>query len=255
MSDTLIEMRNVNKVYDNGTVGLKDINLKIPRGQFVVIVGLSGAGKSTLLRTINRMHDVTSGNILINGESIIDLKGKDLRKLRRKIGMIFQNFNLVKRSTVKRNVLSGRVGYYPTWKSILGIYSKKDQQKAIDALKQVKMLDKIYAKANELSGGQQQRVAIARALMQDPEIMLADEPIASLDPFTTKAVMDELKTLNQDYGITVLVNLHSVSLAMQYADRIVDLRAGELVYDKLIDDVVETDFDSIYQSKTKEVNA
>lgn len=127
MSDTLIEMRNVNKVYDNGTVGLKDINLKIPRGQFVVIVGLSGAGKSTLLRTINRMHDVTSGNILINGESIIDLKGKDLRKLRRKIGMIFQNFNLVKRSTVKRNVLSGRVGYYPTWKSILGIYSKKDQ--------------------------------------------------------------------------------------------------------------------------------
>lgn len=255
MSDTLIEMRNVNKVYDNGTVGLKDINLKIPRGQFVVIVGLSGAGKSTLLRTINRMHDVTSGNILINGESIIDLKGKDLRKLRRKIGMIFQNFNLVKRSTVKRNVLSGRVGYYPTWKSILGIYSKKDQQKAIDALKQVKMLDKIYAKANELSGGQQQRVAIARALMQDPEIMLADEPIASLDPFTTKAVMDELKTLNQDYGITVLVNLHSVSLAMQYADRIVGLRAGELVYDKLIDDVVETDFDSIYQSKTKEVNA
>lgn len=255
MSDTLIEMRNVNKFYDNGTVGLKDINLKIPRGQFVVIVGLSGAGKSTLLRTINRMHDVTSGNILINGESIIDLKGKDLRKLRRKIGMIFQNFNLVKRSTVKRNVLSGRVGYYPTWKSILGIYSKKDQQKAIDALKQVKMLDKIYAKANELSGGQQQRVAIARALMQDPEIMLADEPIASLDPFTTKAVMDELKTLNQDYGITVLVNLHSVSLAMQYADRIVGLRAGELVYDKLIDDVVETDFDSIYQSKTKEVNA
>lgn len=255
MSDMLIEMRNVNKVYDNGTVGLKDINLKIPRGQFVVIVGLSGAGKSTLLRTINRMHDVTSGNILINGESIIDLKGKDLRKLRRKIGMIFQNFNLVKRSTVKRNVLSGRVGYYPTWKSILGIYSKKDQQKAIDALKQVKMLDKIYAKANELSGGQQQRVAIARALMQDPEIMLADEPIASLDPFTTKAVMDELKTLNQDYGITVLVNLHSVSLAMQYADRIVGLRAGELVYDKLIDDVVETDFDSIYQSKTKEVNA
>lgn len=255
MSDTLIEMRNVNKVYDNGTVGLKDINLKIPRGQFVVIVGLSGAGKSTLLRTINRMHDVTSGNILINGESIIDLKGKDLRKLRRKIGMIFQNFNLVKRSTVKRNVLSGRVGYYPTWKSILGIYSKKDQQKAIDALKQVKMLDKIYAKANQLSGGQQQRVAIARALMQDPEIMLADEPIASLDPFTTKAVMDELKTLNQDYGITVLVNLHSVSLAMQYADRIVGLRAGELVYDKLIDDVVETDFDSIYQSKTKEVNA
>lgn len=252
MEEPLIEIRNVSKVYDSGTVGLKNINLTIQKGEFVVVVGLSGAGKSTLLRTINRMHDVTDGDILIEGKSIIHYKGKELRKLRRKIGMIFQNFNLVKRSSVQRNVLSGRVGYYSTFKSVLGLFSKEDKQKAVDALKQVKMADKIYSRADELSGGQQQRVAIARALMQDPKIMLADEPIASLDPLTTKAVMDELKELNRKLGITIIVNLHSVPLAMQYADRIVGLRAGELVYDKPIAEVQETDFDSIYEGAAKE---
>lgn len=252
MEEPLIEIRNVSKVYDSGTVGLKNINLTIQKGEFVVVVGLSGAGKSTLLRTINRMHDVTDGDILIEGKSIIHYKGKELRKLRRKIGMIFQNFNLVKRSSVQRNVLSGRVGYYSTFKSVLGLFSKEDKQKAVDALKQVKMADKIYSRADELSGGQQQRVAIARALMQDPKIMLADEPIASLDPLTTKAVMDELKELNRKLGITVIVNLHSVPLAMQYADRIIGLRAGELVYDKPIAEVQETDFDSIYEGAAKE---
>lgn len=252
MKEPLIEIRNVSKIYDSGTVGLKNINLTIQKGEFMVVVGLSGAGKSTLLRTINRMHDVTDGDILIEGKSIIHYKGKELRKLRRKIGMIFQNFNLVKRSSVQRNVLSGRVGYYSTFKSVLGLFSKEDKQKAVDALKQVKMADKIYSRADELSGGQQQRVAIARALMQDPKIMLADEPIASLDPLTTKAVMDELKELNRKLGITVIVNLHSVPLAMQYADRIIGLRAGELVYDKPIAEVQETDFDSIYEGAAKE---
>lgn len=251
MEEPLIDIRDVSKVYDSGTVGLKNINLTIKKGEFVVVVGLSGAGKSTLLRTINRMHDVTNGDILIEGKSIIHYKGKELRNLRRKIGMIFQNFNLVKRSSVQRNVLSGRVGYYSTFKSVLGLFSKKDKQKAIEALKQVKMVDKLYSRADELSGGQQQRVAIARALMQDPKIMLADEPIASLDPLTTKTVMDELKELNRKLGITVIVNLHSVPLAMQYADRIVGLRAGQLVYDKPIEEVQETDFDSIYEGAAK----
>lgn len=251
MEEPLIDIRDVSKVYDSGTVGLKNINLTIKKGEFVVVVGLSGAGKSTLLRTINRMHDVTDGDILIEGKSIIHYKGKELRNLRRKIGMIFQNFNLVKRSSVQRNVLSGRVGYYSTFKSVLGLFSKKDKQKAIEALKQVKMVDKLYSRADELSGGQQQRVAIARALMQDPKIMLADEPIASLDPLTTKTVMDELKELNRKLGITVIVNLHSVPLAMQYADRIVGLRAGQLVYDKPIEEVQETDFDSIYEGAAK----
>ncbi len=247
----LIQFKNVQKIYPNGTVGLKDINLDIEEGQFVVVVGLSGAGKSTLLRTINRMHDITDGDILLEGKSIIHYKGKALRNLRRSVGMIFQGFNLVKRSSVERNVLSGRVGYYPTWKSVLGLFTKEDKAKAVEALQRVNMASKIYSRADELSGGQQQRVAIARTFMQNPKIILADEPVASLDPLTTEAVMDDLKQLNRDFGMTVLVNLHSVPLALKYADRIIGLRAGQLVYDKMIVDVKETDFDSIYDENGK----
>ena len=242
----MIEFDNVQKVYPNGTVGLKDIDLKIYEGEFVAVVGLSGAGKSTLLRTINRMHDVTSGDLKVDGRSIIGYKGRELRNLRRSIGMIFQDFNLVNRSSVRRNVLSGRVGYYPTWKSSLGLFSSEDKKRALDSLNRVNMTEKLYTRVDELSGGQQQRVAIARALMQDPKIMLADEPIASLDPLTTTAVMDDLLSLNKDLGITVLANLHSVPLAMKYADRIVGLRAGQLVYDKPIAEVSEDDFEGIY---------
>lgn len=242
----MIEFDNVQKVYPNGTVGLKDIDLKIYEGEFVAVVGLSGAGKSTLLRTINRMHDVTSGDLKVDGRSIVGYKGRELRNLRRSIGMIFQDFNLVNRSSVRRNVLSGRVGYYPTWKSSLGLFSSEDKKRALDSLKRVNMTEKLYTRVDELSGGQQQRVAIARALMQDPKIMLADEPIASLDPLTTTAVMDDLLSLNKDLGITVLANLHSVPLAMKYADRIVGLRAGQLVYDKPIAEVSEDDFEGIY---------
>lgn len=244
----IISFKNVNKVYSNGTVGLKNINFEIPQGEFLVIVGLSGAGKSTLLRTINRMHEITSGDIRIDGESIKAYKGRSLRLLRRKIGMIFQNFNLVKRSSVAKNVLSGRVSYYPTWKSILGFFSTTDKQKAVQALQRVSLAEKLYARADELSGGQQQRVAIARTLMQDPKIILADEPIASLDPLTTKTVMDILKRLNQEDGITVIVNLHSVALARTYADRIVGLRAGEVVYDEPIAAVTEADLNQVYQT-------
>ncbi|MCH5465209.1 phosphonate ABC transporter ATP-binding protein [Levilactobacillus tujiorum] len=243
----IISFKNVNKVYDNGTVGLKDINFDIPRGQFLVVVGLSGAGKSTLLRTINRMHEITSGEIRVEDEAIDRYKGRSLRFLRRKIGMIFQNFNLVKRSSVERNVLSGRVSYYPTWKSLLGLFSAPDKQKAVQALQRVSLAEKLYARADELSGGQQQRVAIARTLMQNPKIILADEPIASLDPLTTKTVMDILKRLNQEDGITVIVNLHSVTLAREYADRIVGLRAGEVVYDEPIAAVTATDLNRVYQ--------
>ncbi|WP_283590072.1 phosphonate ABC transporter ATP-binding protein [Ligilactobacillus saerimneri] len=249
MAEKLIEFQQVRKVYPNGVVGLDNINLTINKGEFVAVVGLSGAGKSTLMRTINRMHDITSGDILLNGRSIVALKGKELRQLRREIGMIFQNFNLVKRSSVQRNVLSGRVGYYPTWKSALGLFSKEDKEKAELALQRVNMAEKIYTRVDQLSGGQQQRVAIARTFMQDPQIILADEPIASLDPMTTKEVMDDLKKLNQDFGITVIANLHSVPIAMEYSDRIIGLRAGKLVYDQLIAAVKQTDFDEIYAEK------
>lgn len=243
----LIEFKNVSKIYTNGTVGLKDINLTIPQGEFLVVVGLSGAGKSTLLRTINRMHDISDGDILIDGQSIIHLEGKNLRRLRRSIGMIFQNFNLVKRSSVQRNVLSGRVGYYSTWRSALGLFSKEDKQKAAEALQRVGLAEKLYTRADQLSGGQQQRVAIARAFMQDPKIILADEPIASLDPLTTESVMNDLKKLNKEFNMTVIVNLHSVPLARQYADRIIGLRAGELVYDQPIAKVTEADLEAVYE--------
>ncbi|MCM0599522.1 phosphonate ABC transporter ATP-binding protein [Periweissella fabalis] len=249
----IIEFKNVNKVYPNGTVGLDNINLTINKGEFVVIVGLSGAGKSTLLRAANRLHDVSDGEILIDGQSIVSAKGKQLREVRRNIAMIFQNFNLVKRSTVEKNILNGRVGYYPTWKTIFGLFSAADKQQAAANLQRVNLGEKLYSRADELSGGQQQRVAIARALMQEPKIMLADEPIASLDPRTTMMVMDDLKKLNEELGITVVVNLHSVSLAKQYASRVVGLRAGKLVYDKQIGDVQDGDFDEIYDGKNQEV--
>lgn len=245
-TDSIISFRHVNKVYANGTVGLKDINFDIPRGQFLVVVGLSGAGKSTLLRTINRLHEISSGEIQIDNEAISAYKGKALRQLRCHIGMIFQNFNLVKRSSVEKNVLSGLVGYYPTWKCVLGLFSAHDHQRVVQALDRVSLTPKIFARADELSGGQQQRVAIARTLMQDPHIILADKPVASLDPRTSKDVMDTLKRLNREDGITVIVNLHSVAIARQYADRIIGLRAGELVYDEPIANVTEANLDQIY---------
>lgn len=242
----IISFKHVNKIYSNGTVGLKDINFEIPQGQFLVVVGLSGAGKSTLLRTINRMHEITSGEIKIDGEPIQTYKGQALRLLRRKIGMIFQGFNLVNRSSVERNVLSGRVSYYPTWKTLCGLFTQADREMAVRSLQRVNLADKLYTRADELSGGQQQRVAIARTLMQEPKIILADEPVASLDPLTTKAVMDTLQRLNREDNITVIVNLHSVPLARQYADRIIGLQAGQLVYDRPISEVTEADLNDIY---------
>lgn len=191
----MIEFQNVSKVYPNGTKGLKNINLKIQKGEFVVMVGLSGAGKSTLLRSVNRLHEITEGEIIIEGESITAAKGKELRRMRRDIGMIFQSFNLVKRSTVLKNVLAGRVGYHSTLRTTLGLFPKEDLELAFQALNRVNILEKAYERADELSGGQQQRVSIARALAQEAKIILADEPVASLDPLTTKQVMDDLKKL------------------------------------------------------------
>ncbi|HEY4399920.1 MAG TPA: phosphonate ABC transporter ATP-binding protein [Lactobacillaceae bacterium] len=246
MSAGTIKVTNVSKIYPNGVVGLDNINLDIQAGEFVVIVGLSGAGKSTLLRAMNRLHDVSEGEILIDGEDITKATGKSLRVLRRSIAMIFQNYNLVKRSTVARNVLSGRVGYYSTFQSAFGLFSKEDQDRAAKSLERVNLLDKYYTRARDLSGGQQQRVGIARALMQQPAVFLADEPVSGLDPKTTKVVMDDLKRLNEEDGLTVIANLHSVDLAMAYATRIIGLRAGKLVYDKPIAEVSAADFDGIY---------
>lgn len=242
----MIQLKDVSKIYDNGTVGLKDINLNIDKGEFVVVVGLSGAGKSTLLRSINRLQDVSKGDILIDSKSITSAKGKDLREIRCDIGMIFQSFNLVKRSSVLRNVLTGRVAYYPTWKTTFNLFTKEDKQKAYEALQRVDLADKVYTRADQLSGGQQQRVAIARVLTQNPKIILADEPTASLDPQTSRRVMHDLKMLNEEYGMTVVANLHSVELAKEFGDRVIGVRAGQIVYDGKMSETSQAVFDDIY---------
>lgn len=241
-----IEFKNVTKVYKNGHKGLDNINLNIEKGDFAVIVGLSGAGKSTLLRSINRLHDITDGEIIIEGKSITKATGKNLLAMRRNIGMIFQHFNLVKRSSVIRNVLSGRVGYHPTWKMVLGMFPKEDKRKALEALDRVNILEKAFSRSDELSGGQQQRISIARALCQESSIILADEPVASLDPLTTKQVMDDLKRINEELGITIIINLHFVDLAREYGSRIIGLRAGELVFDGPTSEANDDTFAEIY---------
>lgn len=242
----MIEFQNVSKVYPNGTRGLNNINLTIGEGELVVIVGLSGAGKSTLLRSINRLNDISEGNIMINGQSITNASGAGLRHIRRGIGMIFQNFNLVKRSTVLRNVLSGRVGHHSTLRTMLGMFPAEDTQLAMDALERVNIRDKAYSRADQLSGGQQQRVSIARALAQEPQIILADEPVASLDPLTTRQVMDDLRRINRDLKITTIINLHFIDLAREYATRIIGLRAGEIVFDGTPEEATDEAFAHIY---------
>ncbi len=241
----LIELRNVSKIYPNGTKGLNNINLTFDKGEFVVVVGLSGAGKSTLLRSINRLHEISEGDIRIQGQSITAAKGAQLRRIRRGIGMVFQSFNLVKRSSVLRNVLAGRVGYHSTLRTLFG-FPKADVDLALQALNRVNIAEKAYIRADQLSGGQQQRVAIARVLAQEAQIILADEPVASLDPLTTKQVMDDLKRINRELGITTIVNLHYIDLAREYATRIVGLRAGEVVFDGPVAEATDERFSEIY---------
>ena len=242
----MIKFDKVNKVYPNGLHALKNVSLEINQGEFVAIIGLSGAGKSTLLRTINRMHDISEGSLIVNGQEIKNLKGKDLRTFRRKVGMVFQSVNLVTRTTVINNVLTSRVPDMPLWKSIIGLYSKEDKIIALEALDKVGILDKAYVRADQLSGGQQQRVALARTLAQKPEIILADEPVAALDPITATQVMDDFKKINKELNMSVLINIHHVDLALKYADRVIGIKAGEIVYDGAAKDVTNEVLKQIY---------
>lgn len=248
----MIELKNLSLVYPNGTQGLKDINVKINEGEFVVIVGLSGAGKSTFIRSINRLVTPTSGELLVEDEDILKVNAKGLRSLRTKIGMIFQNYNLVKRSTVMKNVVAGRLGHTGTLRSILNLYSKEDMALAYESLKRVNIEEKLYNRADELSGGQQQRVSIARVLTQQPKIILADEPVASLDPPTSHQVMNYLRRINKEDKITTIVNLHFIDMAMEYADRIIGMRAGEVVFDGPVSEVTEKTFEEIYGRAIRE---
>ena len=227
----MIVFDHVSKTYENGVKGLIDVNLTINDGDFVSIIGLSGSGKSTLLRSINRLHEITEGEIIIDGQSISKANKKQLRLIRRHIGMISQQFNLVKRSIVQKNVLSGRLGYYSTLRSVFGLFSKEDYKLCDEVLAKVGLSDKVHERCDNLSGGQQQRVSIARTLAQQANIILADEPVASLDPVTSQEIMEELKNINETMNKTVIVNIHSVELAKQFSTRIIALQDGKVVFD------------------------
>ena len=242
----MIKFEHVDKTYPNGVKGLDDVSLEIEQGEFVAIVGLSGAGKSTLIRTINKMIDITGGRLTVDGVEVSGLKGRALRKFRRRIGMVFQSFNLVNRTSVINNVLSARVAEMSLFRVIFGLYSKADKVLALESLDKVGILDKAYIRADQLSGGQQQRVALARTLAQNPEIILADEPVAALDPVMADVVMEDFKRINREMKITVLINIHHVDLALQYADRLIGIRAGKIVYDGPTREVTDAVLQEIY---------
>jgi phosphonate transport system ATP-binding protein len=242
----VITFENASVTYPGGVQALKDVSLTLNDGEFVVIVGLSGAGKSTLIRAVNGLVPLTGGTCRV-GDRIVDPTDKrGIRDLRAEVGMIFQTHNLVKRTTVLNNVLMGRLHRTAMWRTLFNAYTKADVELAMQALERVEIVEKAYVRASNLSGGQQQRVGIARALAQEPQVVLADEPTASLDPPTSHIVMRDLKTICRELNITMLVNLHFLDLARMYGDRIVGLRAGELVYDGPAADADETVFRDIY---------
>ena len=242
----MIKIRGLSVVYPGGLRALNNVDLDIADGEFVVIVGLSGAGKSTLLRAVNGLVPITEGSVEVSGREVAGASAKELREIRSGIGLIFQTFNLVNRSRVINNVLMGRLSKVPRWRSLLGMWPPEDVELAMQGLERVEIVDKAYVRADNLSGGQQQRVGIARALAQEPSVLLADEPVASLDPVTSHMVMRDLQRINRDLGITTLINLHFLDLARAYGKRLIGLRGGELVYDGDIADVSDEIFRQIY---------
>ena len=249
----MIEFINVSKTYEGGFLALKDINLSIPDGQFVSIIGSSGAGKSTLIRTINKMHDISNGSLLVDGKDISKLKGQDLRDYRRTIGMVFQGFNLVERISVQKNVLASFVPDLNFFQKLFGLYTKEMKIKSLEALDSVDILEKAYSRTDALSGGQKQRVALARTIAQNPKIILADEPIASLDPVSSRQVMNYFKKLNHEKKITILVNIHDVEAALEFSDRILGIRHGELVFDGPASEVDAEVIRNIYGQDPKDI--
>lgn len=242
----MIEFNNVDVTYPNGFQAMKGMTVSIADGELVVIVGLSGAGKSTFLRAINGFVPITAGSVTVNGIEVRGADSKTLRELRSQVGMIYQTFNLVNRTTVINNVLMGRLSKVGFGRAMFGLWPPDDKEVALTALERVELVEKAYVRASNLSGGQQQRVGIARALAQEPNVLLADEPVASLDPVTSHTVMRDLRRINRDLGITTIINLHFLDLARSYGKRLIGLRSGELVYDGDIADVSEETFREIY---------
>ena len=249
----MLEVKKLNKTYPNGTHALKNVSFEVKKGEFLIIIGLSGSGKSTLLRCINRLIDPSSGTVIFDGEEISSQEGKGLRNTRSKIGMVFQNFNLIPRFSVLKNTLAGSLSRVGTLSSIFGNFSKEEEKKARGFLKTVGLNSKERSRADNLSGGQQQRLAMARALMQNPTMLLADEPVASLDPATSHTVMDYLKKINQELGVTIICNLHFLSLVREYATRVIALKDGEIVYEGPPEEIDEKWFKTIYGEEAKEV--
>lgn len=244
----ILQINNLSKVFPDGTKALNNVSISIKRGEIVAVIGSSGAGKSTFLRCINKLNLVTSGSILFDQKFEVTIaKGRELREIRRQIGMIFQGFNLIKRSLTIKNVLHGRLGYMSPLKGALGMFSKKDTEEALAVLTRVGLQEQAFKRADELSGGQQQRVGIARALAQKPQILLADEPIASLDPASSQRVMSYMKSIAEEDGITTIVNLHQVDFAKSFANRIIGIKRGAIVFDgtpsELTEDVINRLYD------------
>ncbi len=249
----MLKVEHLTKVYEGGVLALEDVSFEVPEGEFLAVIGLSGSGKSTLLRCINRLIEPTEGRITWHGEDITTANQEDLRRIRRRIGMVFQHFNLVNRSKVITNVLAGRLGYTNPALSIVNRFSKADIERAMAQLDRVGLAEKAESRADELSGGQQQRVGIARAMIQSPDLILADEPVASLDPVLAHSIMQYLQAINQDDDATVLCSLHFLDLVHAYADRAIALNEGQLVFEGAPKEIDDEKFKEIYGKDAERV--
>jgi phosphonate transport system ATP-binding protein len=249
----VLKVEHLTKIYDGGTLALEDVSFEVEDGEFLAVIGLSGSGKSTLLRCINRLVEPTEGRITWNGVDITNASQEDLRRIRRRIGMVFQHFNLVNRSKVTTNVLSGRLGYTNPAFSLINRFSKKDIARSQRELERVGLTDRDTHRADALSGGQQQRVGIARAMIQEPEMILADEPVASLDPVLAHSIMQYLEQINRDEGVTILCSLHFLDLVERYSQRVIALNDGRLVFEGTAAELDDARFKDIYGREAERI--
>jgi len=252
-ADTVLSVQRISKTYPNGTKALRDVSFDVRRGEFIAVIGPSGSGKSTLMRSLNRLVDVTSGTVLVDGEDLTKAGGARLRAVRRRVGMVFQHANLVGRLTVLQNVLHGRLGHIGTFAGMFGRYTEADKQTAVELLGEIELGEHMYNRAAELSGGQKQRVGIARAIIQDPSVLLCDEPIASLDPSVSKVIMDMIFQMATSRNITAIVNLHQIDVALRYATRIIGMHKGQIVFDGPPAELTKETIELIYDTPIEEL--
>ena len=249
----MLKVEHLTKIYEGGTLALEDVSFEVSEGEFLAVIGLSGSGKSTLLRCINRLIEPTEGRITWNGVDVTNASQEDLRRIRRRIGMVFQHFNLVNRSKVTTNVLAGRLGYTNPAFALLNRFSADDHARAQKQLARVGLTDRDNHRADALSGGQQQRVGIARAMIQEPEMILADEPVASLDPVLAHSIMQYLEQINRDDGVTILCSLHFLDLVERYSQRVIALNEGRVVFEGTAAELDDERFRDIYGQEAERV--